>query len=64
MGCVDISEIKWSSLIYALFFRSSSPSTVPVQRGTPEKIGNMPAMDRVLYHSGVEHCMLEAYLGN
>ena len=37
MGGVDICKIKWS--FYEVFWRSSSPSTVPVQQRTPGKEG-------------------------
>ena len=40
MGGVDIGKFKWS--FYEVFWKSSSPSTVPVQQRTPDHMGNFP----------------------
>ena len=63
MGGVDICKVKWS--FYEVFWRSSSPSTVPVHRATPEKMGNIPGNAQGSFSIIVElePYMLKAYLG-
>ena len=48
MGGVDICKIKWS--FYEVFWRSSSPSTVPVQRRTPGNMGDIPGYGQGSLH--------------
>ena len=48
MGSVDIGKMKWS--FYEVFWRSSSPSTVPVQQRTPGNLRNFPGHGQGLMH--------------
>ena len=59
MGSVDICKIKWS--FYEVFRKSSSPSTVPVQQGTPGNMGDIPGYGQ---GSLPYVCEKKAYLGN
>ena len=44
----DICKIKWS--FYKVFWRSCSPSTVPVQQGTPGNLQNFPCYGQGSLH--------------
>ena len=56
-------KIRWS--FYKLFWKSSSPSTVPVHRGSPGNFSNFPGSGPgSLTILKLEPYMLDAYLGN
>ena len=63
IGRVDICKIKWS--FEEVFWKSSSPSTVPVQQRTPGNLRNIPGYGQSFPTSlELEPYLLGAYSTN
>ena len=60
-GGVEMCKIKW--LFHEVFWKSSSPSTVPVQQRIPDHISKIPSYDKGSLHICVRTYMLKIYSG-